>query len=590
MNAKKSIKYKLQTIPKELRELPNWHLWRYEAVDGRTTKMPYQPNGKRAKANDPATWCSFMDAARAAAASEDLGVSFQLGNSPYVGIDLDYKEWSEEGIPATAMTIIEGFDSYTEITPSGRGVHIIIKAELKPGYKSRVLLSEGVELEVYATGRAFTMTGDMIQHPFVESKQLELDILCEALLKQPEPDPPFKASPGHSNDLSVSQIVDRALASNDQTFISLYHGDLSAYGNDHSRADAAFIMKALFWANGDQYIADQLYRLSCLYRPKWDRKHSGNGATYGQMTMDSASRRHNGQGYDPKAFGRAKLDEVIEEYRSASGVLLDAGINIIDSATGHGMVKMAMRKIWMLLMDCVNQGQISHGPNGYYIHFGGIVGMCQRLGNLDQGAIKGRMVYMSELGFFGGLRNQDPSDKTSPFVVLVPSDPMQLGIMQVLLLGKALVLKGIRTAPSKSGACKRKQTKRTVRAVLPSLRPVAYRLQQGDATIAELVAQTGLKARAVSRQVNMLVKMGFASKSGPIFSLLVNFESFVSLELEHLPHYRQRVITSIWNTMRWAECSPKRAAIESLAKKRLEALEDGLSVAEVMSHEWSKAA
>ena len=34
-------------IPKELRELKQWCMWNKEVKDGKETKIPYQPEGKR---------------------------------------------------------------------------------------------------------------------------------------------------------------------------------------------------------------------------------------------------------------------------------------------------------------------------------------------------------------------------------------------------------------------------------------------------------------------------------------------------------------------------------------------------------------
>ena len=58
-------------IPKSLRNLDQWVLWREEKRDDRTTKIPYQPNQQRAKSNDPDTWCS-LSTAREALESGDL--------------------------------------------------------------------------------------------------------------------------------------------------------------------------------------------------------------------------------------------------------------------------------------------------------------------------------------------------------------------------------------------------------------------------------------------------------------------------------------------------------------------------------------
>lgn len=55
-----------------------------------------------------------------------------------------------------AQQIIEGLDGYTELSPSGAGIHIIVRGEL-PGGGNR----KG-PLEMYDTKRFFTMTGHVL--------------------------------------------------------------------------------------------------------------------------------------------------------------------------------------------------------------------------------------------------------------------------------------------------------------------------------------------------------------------------------------------------------------------------------------------
>src|ERR1700722_18332151 len=65
-------------IPAELREMPNWVLWKREADEsGAPTKVPYQIKGWKAKSNDPSTWSSFDDVLKAFRASDHLdGIGF----------------------------------------------------------------------------------------------------------------------------------------------------------------------------------------------------------------------------------------------------------------------------------------------------------------------------------------------------------------------------------------------------------------------------------------------------------------------------------------------------------------------------------
>ena len=71
------------------------------------------------------------------------------------------------------------------------------------------------------------------------------------------------------------------------SFQRLMSGDFSAYPSQ-SEADAALCMILAFWTRKDSLKIDEIFRSSQLMRDKWDRKHSKDGRTYGQMTIDSA--------------------------------------------------------------------------------------------------------------------------------------------------------------------------------------------------------------------------------------------------------------------------------------------------------------
>ena len=84
------------------------------------------------------------------------GVGFVFTeDDPYAGIDIDKCRNSETGeIDQWARKIVDALDSYTEISPSGTGLHIFVKATL-PGPNNR----KG-PLEMYESGRYFTLTGE----------------------------------------------------------------------------------------------------------------------------------------------------------------------------------------------------------------------------------------------------------------------------------------------------------------------------------------------------------------------------------------------------------------------------------------------
>jgi putative DNA primase/helicase len=147
-------------LPAELLPLPQWVCWRFEERDGKPTKVPVNPRtGQRASVNDPATWAPFAQAWGSPHNTGTVGFVF-TGADPYCGIDLDGCRDPETGtIKPWAQAIIDRFGSYTEISQSGRGIHILVRGKL-PGPGRRKRLPEvGGEIEMYDQGRYFVLTG-----------------------------------------------------------------------------------------------------------------------------------------------------------------------------------------------------------------------------------------------------------------------------------------------------------------------------------------------------------------------------------------------------------------------------------------------
>lgn len=131
-------------IPLELKAKPNWV--------GHINKIPMDLiTGYPARTNDKVGWLSYNEAIKYCNGYDGLGFMFE---SPYVGIDLD--DCIENGkLNPFASSIINATSSYTEYSPSKTGIHIICKGKLPAPIKTPTL-------EVYQTGRYFTMTGDRI--------------------------------------------------------------------------------------------------------------------------------------------------------------------------------------------------------------------------------------------------------------------------------------------------------------------------------------------------------------------------------------------------------------------------------------------
>ncbi|MDA1010792.1 MAG: phage/plasmid primase, P4 family, partial [Chloroflexi bacterium] len=270
-----------ESIPTELRSLRQWVGWRLVEVPGRTkpTKQPLNPaNGELASSTDPATWSTFEDAL-ACRGSDGVGFVF-TADDPYVGIDLDGLRDPDTGqLAPKAQAIVDRIDSYTEISPSGTGLHIIVRATLPPTGRRKG------DVEIYADGRYFTVTGH--REPGTRAEIADRGAEVEAFHDEVfgAPPPPLRIEPLQSH-VTDDELVRRAgAASNGARFQALWSGDTTGHGSA-SEADLALTGLLTFWTGPDPARIDRLFRQSGLMRPKWDERRGDQ--TYGERTIATA--------------------------------------------------------------------------------------------------------------------------------------------------------------------------------------------------------------------------------------------------------------------------------------------------------------
>jgi putative DNA primase/helicase len=288
-------------IPDELKALRQWVVWRYEARPGKDkpAKRPHSPRtGRPARTDVPATWGAWPQALARYQHGGWQGLGFVFtATDPYAGIDLDgCLDPETEEIALWAWQIVTQLASYTEISPSGRGLHILARATLP----SHVGLKQGA-VEVYDSQRYFALTGErLVETPTtLEKRQTEVLALYATLTPVEAEDPiPRAARLVSTLNRSDAEVLQMALAApNSPKFQALWSGELRAYTDsltgqiDQSRADFALVCLLVYWTNGDAEQVDRLFRQSALYRPKWDEQPSGHGRTYGQVTIYNALRR-----------------------------------------------------------------------------------------------------------------------------------------------------------------------------------------------------------------------------------------------------------------------------------------------------------
>lgn len=280
-----------KAIPEELTALRRWAVWKTEARDGKPTKVPYQARRPETKArsDDLRTWAYFDKAREAFEAGGFDGIFFATSpDDPIVGVDLDGVFDPETGeMQEEAARIIDQLASYTEISPSGKGVRIFLK-----GCLNSLIGRKKGQVEVYDRGRFLSVTGN-VYGPLggVVERQAELEAFH--LTVWPPKPPASPRRPTQPTNADDETVLERAR--NNATgakFGRLWNGDISDYpkGNgeyDHSAADLALCNRLRF-ETGDPVRVDELFRKSGLMREKWDEVHYADGTTYGQHTVEKA--------------------------------------------------------------------------------------------------------------------------------------------------------------------------------------------------------------------------------------------------------------------------------------------------------------
>lgn len=245
-------------IPEELRKLPQWVNWKYEAQEGKKpTKIPLNPrNGKNAMHDEPKTWGEFDMCVANFEAGLCNGIGFVLSvDDPYTFIDLDDAyEIQPNGVakydnPAEIFQrqqyIFNAFKSYAEMSPSGKGLHIIVKGEVLHGRRRS-------SVEVYSNLRFMTMTGDVFRDaPILDENKL-LGLLWAEMGTAKSIDFYDGNAPQREQD---QVIIDRALAaSNGDRFEPLLRADWQGAYPSQSEADLAFINIIAFYTQNREQI------------------------------------------------------------------------------------------------------------------------------------------------------------------------------------------------------------------------------------------------------------------------------------------------------------------------------------------------
>lgn len=274
------MRVQIAFIPTDLRDRPQWVCWRATERGGRTTKVPHQVGGKLARVSDPRDWNLFGVAVAAYERGTFDGIGYVFSaDDPLFGVDLDNCRDPDTGeITPDALEWVERFATYTEVSPSGRGLKLVGIGALPDGQGHR---SAAHGVECYDRDRYFTITGARYGTFGIAPAQAALDRFLGTFFPPAPPRPqnrPTEAARG----IGDADLIARAeAAKNGHKFRALMGGSTAGHAGP-SEADAALAAILTFWSD-DPVQIERIMRSSGLNREKWDEARGGG--TYLSRTI-----------------------------------------------------------------------------------------------------------------------------------------------------------------------------------------------------------------------------------------------------------------------------------------------------------------
>lgn len=269
--------------------------WKLETRNGKTTKLPYQINGRLASSTDSDTWTEYQLAN--AKSPGFVGIVFTPARD-LLGVDLDKCLTLKKGKPTLTderlLTLITEADTYTEISPSGTGLHLYL------ALSSPLTLTANrhQHYEAYTEGRYFTVT----QNSFGAVKDVrtvtpEEAIRLLTILGYPwkkittsfddlaHDPPPTSETVSLIDPLPDAKVLEGMFAASNGAEIRALH-DINEPREelDLSRTDATFLSHLAFWCQKDPVQMERIW----LASPLGGRKKTRDREDYRKRTITNA--------------------------------------------------------------------------------------------------------------------------------------------------------------------------------------------------------------------------------------------------------------------------------------------------------------
>lgn len=228
-----------ENVPDEILKRKQWVLWKV----GNGRKIPLSCNGNYASCTDPATWSDFETASKVFLQHSDICRGFNIATgSGLAGLDLDEVVAPDGTISETIRLFINHLGSYTELSPSGTGLHSYFLYE-QP-HENR----KAGNIELYFCKHFLSVTGNIFQQ---RDRLAVADVGAERILTALRPRRPLLPRIRLQEiPQSDSELLEKMFNSKSGSKIrNLWDG-----GSPHkspSESDMALMGHLAYWCGGD---------------------------------------------------------------------------------------------------------------------------------------------------------------------------------------------------------------------------------------------------------------------------------------------------------------------------------------------------
>jgi putative DNA primase/helicase len=257
-------------IPAILKQQQNWVAW---GIRDAPPKSPFNPisllSGKPspAKAGVKETWSSYHAAIKCVSSGLAQGIGYEFDGDVF-GVDLDHVIDTAGVLTQQAQEIVDKFNSYTEVSPSGTGLHIFVFA---PGASIKRHRRKDNFLEIYNEGRYFTVTGNVYgSSKTIEIRTSELQAVHDKFLLLEPTQNVVRLPPPLPIKSAEQEYFLRIGLKRDKVFAALWAGD-RCNGNE-SADDIALMNKLAYWCNANPDTMIRAF-LSSPYHVQKDEAH-----------------------------------------------------------------------------------------------------------------------------------------------------------------------------------------------------------------------------------------------------------------------------------------------------------------------------